>query len=70
MIRKRNKNWLNSEKIDNHTTVNTKLQNTKQKDFKENITRDSIKYIVQNIVQKEGSWLWKGETRKWVVLSK
>ena len=45
MIRKRNKNWLISEKIDNHTTVNTKLQNTKQKDFKENITRDSIKYM-------------------------
>lgn len=43
MIRKRNKNWLNSEKIDNHTTVDTKLQNTKQKDFKENITRDSTK---------------------------
>lgn len=48
MIRKRNENWLNSEKGDHHTTVNTKLQNTKQKDFKENITRDSIKYI-QNI---------------------
>ena len=29
--------------IASHTTVDTKLQNTKQKDFNENITSDSTK---------------------------
>lgn len=47
MIRKRNENWLNSEKGDHHTEaglLNYKISNKKISKLKYT-TRDSIKYI-------------------------